>query len=446
MKSSILLTIGLLSAITLSAQNNELTFSDAVTIGLSDNVVMKNTRNSLRSFKTDKAFQIMSFTPNLGISSGASQTSGPQVDPEKGLINATTSNFRASIGSNLVLYSGNNRIHALKSSAYQLQGQELLIKRTEQDIINFVALQFLQVLLDQELLVISEQNLVTQQRTLAEINGFVEAGSRPEVDKYRQDADVKRFELLVIQAKNNLSNDKADLAQLLQLDPANDFVVVRPDWNIDLIRVLEYNLAELYATALSSRADYQRLEAVENASFHNFRGSFNGYVPFLSAFAQFGSTYFNDNDDATPTNSFSDQMSDRRSTSYGLNLTIPLWDRLQTRNNRVFNKVNYENSVNDVENLKITVKIEVQNAYNNFTDVKAGYAVSLAQHEAAKLAYETQQESYNVGLATQVELAIANEAYIGAQANLAQTGYRLLFQKILLDYATGVLTQESIDN
>ena len=110
----------MLSAITLSAQNHELTFTDAVTIGLSDNVVMKNTRNSLRSFKTDKAFQLMSFTHNLGITSGASQTSGQQVDPEKGLINATTSNFRASIGSNLVLYNGNNRIHALKSSAYQL--------------------------------------------------------------------------------------------------------------------------------------------------------------------------------------------------------------------------------------------------------------------------------------------------------------------------------------
>ena len=65
-------------------------------------------------------------------------------------------------------------------------------------------------------------------------------GSRPEVDRYRQDADVKRFELLVIRAKNNLSNDKAELAQLLQLDPAYDFVVVRPNWNIDLIRVLEY--------------------------------------------------------------------------------------------------------------------------------------------------------------------------------------------------------------
>jgi outer membrane protein len=446
MRSLLLILVATFSAFSLSAQKKELTFSDAVEIGLSDNVVMKNTRNSLRSFKADKSFQAMAFTPNLGVQGGLSQTSGPQVDAEKGLINATTSNFRSSIGSNLVLYNGHSRINSLRASSYRLEGQELLVKRTEQDLINQVAVQFLQVLLDQELLKITEENLLTQQRTLAEISGFVEVGSRPEVDKYRQEADVKRFELLVIQAKNTLSNDKASLAQTLQLDPSNDFVVVRPGWNIDLIRATEYNLNELYNTAINSRADYQRLETEENASKHDFKRSFNGYVPNLSAFASFGSTFFDDNDSSTPTDPFSAQISDRRSTSYGLNITIPIWDRLQTRNNRVFNKVNYENAINNVEFLEKTVKIEVQIAYNNFIDVSAGYSVSIAQHEAAKLAFETQQESYNVGLATQVELAIANEAYIGAQASLAQTGYRLLFQKILLDYATGVLTQEGIGN
>jgi outer membrane protein len=446
MKTSIIIIAGLLSTFTLRAQNSNLTFAEAVTIGLSDNVVIKNTRNSLRSFKTDKAFQVMAFTPNLGVNSGLSQTSGPQIDQEKGLVNATTSNFRGSIATNLVLYNGNRRINSLKSSAYRLQGQELLIRRTEQDVINQVALQFLQVLLDQELLKISEENLISQQRTLAQIIGFVEIGSRAEVDKYRQEADVKRFELLVIQAKNTLTNDKMSLAQTLQLDPSNDFVVVRPSWNIDQIRSLEVNLIELYTTALNSRADYQRLEAVKNAVNYDFKGAFNGYVPTLSGFASFGSTFFDDNDPSTPTESFPNQLSDRRSTSYGVNITIPLWDRLQTRNNRVFNKVNYENASNNLENLEKTVKIEVQVAYNNFIDVKAGYVVSLAQHEAAKLAYETQLESYNVGLATQVDLAIASASYIGAQANLAQTGYRLLFQKIILDYATGVLTVAGIEN
>lgn len=427
------------------AQKKELTFTEAVTIGLSDNVIMKNTRNNLRSFKTARNAQVLSFTPNLGISSAVSQTSGPQIDQEQGFINSTTSSFRASIGSNLVLYNGNNRIHALKASKYRLKSQQLLIDRTEQDIINQVALQFLQVLLDQELLKISEENLVTQQRTLDEITGFVEAGIRPEVDRYRQDADVKSFELLVIRAKNNLANDKSALALTLQLDPSEDFMVVRPGWNIDKIRATEYNLAELFALALSNRPDYKRLESEEKAYQHDYKRAFNSYMPFLSGFGTFGSTYFNDND-ATDTDPFPDQLTNRRSTSYGLNLTIPLWDRLQTRNNRVFTKVNYENAVNNVDNLEKTVKIEVQIALNNYTDVKAGYTVSLAQYDASKLAYETQQESYTVGIATQVELAIANASFVAAQANLAQTGYRLLFQKILLDYATGVLAKEGIEN
>jgi len=445
MKTLALIFLGLFPVFTLTAQNKELTFSEAVNIGLNDNAFMKNTRNNLRVYKSDRSTQISAFTPNLGVTSGISQTSGPQIDQEQGLINSTSTSFRASIGSNLVLFNGNNRIHSLKSSTYRLEGQELLIKRTEQDVINLVAVQFLQVLLDQELLKISEQNLITQERTLAEISGFVEAGIRPEVDRYRQDADVKSFELLVIQAKNNLSNDKAALAQVLQLDPSEEFVVVRPEWNIDQIRVMELNLDELYTTALIARADYKRSETEESAYLHDFKRGFNGYLPTLSAFGTFGSTYFNDNDDATLTDPFPTQIENRRSTSYGLSLTVPIWNRLQAKNARVFTKVAYENAANDLENLEKTIKIEVQTAYNNFNNVKAGYAVSLAQYDASKLAFETQQESYSVGLATQVELAVANASFVGAQANLAQTGYRLLFQKILLSYATGELTVEGID-
>jgi outer membrane protein len=250
----------------------------------------------------------------------------------------------------------------------------------------------------------------------------------------------------VIQAKNALTNDKASLSQILQLDPSESFVLIKPNWNIDEIRVHDYDLVKLYQTGLNSRADYKRVQTLADASRQDYKGAFNGYLPSLTGFVTFGSTYFDANNPNRPTDPIGQQLSDRRSTSYGLNVTIPLWDRLQARNNRVFNRVTLENANNDVENLEIVVKLEIQNAYNNFVDVKSGYEVSLAQYDASKLAYETQQESYSVGLATQVDLAIANASYIGAQANLAQTGYRLLFQKIILDYATGVLTVAGIEN
>ena len=295
MKAKILILAGIFVAGTAIGQVSELTFDDAVSLGLSENVFMKNTRNNLRTFKTTKAAQISSFTPNLGVQGALSRTSGPQFDPEQGQFNSTTDNFRAGIGSTLVIYAGNNRIQSLKSSSYRLESQELLVKRTEQDVINIVALQFLQVLLDQELLTIAKENVVSQQRTLDEITGFVEAGSRAEVDRYRQEADVKSFELLVIQANNNLANDKAALAQTLQLNAMDDFVVVRPDWNIDKIRAMIIDLDKLHADALYARSDYRRFEATMNASQHEFKGAFNGYMPFLSGFVNFGSTYFNAN-------------------------------------------------------------------------------------------------------------------------------------------------------
>jgi outer membrane protein len=209
---------------------------------------------------------------------------------------------------------------------------------------------------------------------------------------------------------------------------------------------MNIDLDQLYNDARNSRYDYQRFSAVEEAALHDYKRAFNGYMPFLSGFVTYGSTYFNQNDPNQPAQPFWEQMENRRSTSYGLNLTIPLWDRFLTRNNRVFNKVAYENAQNNKENAAKTIQLEVQSAYNNFRDVKAGYEVSLAQFDASKLAYETQQESYQVGLATQVELAVASAAYVNAQSNLAQTGYRLLFQKILLDYAVGVLTIDSMNN
>jgi outer membrane protein len=446
MRLVLLFFTGFIYLASVQAQVKQLTFEEAISIGLSDNVNMVNTRNNLKSFRSDKSLQISSFTPNLGIQSGFQQTSGPQVDPEKGFVNATADYFRANIGSELVLFNGTSRIHALKASSYRLAGQEYLVQRTEQDVMNQVALQFLQVLLDQELLTIAEQNLVTQQRTLAEIAGFVEAGSRAIVDQYRQEADVKRFELVVIQTRNTLDNDKAILAQILQLDPTEEYRVVKPNWDVDQIRSISHNLEELYQRALESRADYKQLLAAEQASLHDYRGAISGYLPYLSGFASFGSTYFNDNDPLTPTADFPTQLEIRRSTSYGVSLTIPIWDRLRTRNNRVFTKVNYENAQNTLENLEKTIKLEVQTANNNFKNVKTGYDVSIAQFEAAKLAYEIQKESYSVGLTTQVELARANEVYVNAQASLAQTSYRLLFQKILLDYAIGILSVEGIGN
>ena len=425
----------------------QLTFEQAVSIGLAENVNLKNSRNDLYSSKSQKTTAQMAFLPNLNLSASGGQTKGQQINQVTGDgFNSTNDAFFGNLNTNMGLFQGNARINALKESKFRLASQEALVSRTQQDVVYNVAIQFLQVLLDQELQKIAEQNLASQMVILAEINGFVEAGSRPEADRYTQEADVSNFELLVIQAQNRLLNDQAALAQLLQLDPSEEFNVVNPGWTIADVDPDNYILDSLYNIALKNRTDLQQFKYNEMAELHASKRAIAGYLPTVSLGVNYSSQYTNPNIDSLSIPSFNEQFTSLNPQfQYGFQVNIPLFDRLTTRNDRVNAKMRYQNSINNRVNLEKSIKLEVKRAYLNFIDVARGYEVSLAQVDAAKLAYDTQSESYTVGIATQVERANANQTYVNALASLAQTRYRLLFQSIMLDYATGVLSAQGIN-
>jgi outer membrane protein TolC len=87
--------------------------------------------------------------------------------------------------------------------------------------------------------------------------------------------------------------------------------------------------------------------------------------------------------------------------SYGLNLTIPIFDRLQTRTNRVAGKVIYQNAILTRDNTLKSIKIDVQRTFKNYATAIESYQASLIQYDAAQLAFETQQESYKLGISAQ---------------------------------------------
>jgi outer membrane protein len=63
----------------------------------------------------------------------------------------------------------------------------------------------------------------------------------------------------------------------------------------------------------------------------------------------------------------------------------------------------------------------------------------LRAFEAAELALQVQQEKYNLGVGSLVELTNANNNYVDAAAGRASSKFRLLFQRIVVDFHTGTL-------
>ena len=58
--------------------------------------------------------------------------------------------------------------------------------------------------------------------------------------------------------------------------------------------------------------------------------------------------------------------------------------------------------------------------------------------------YLIQKERYEVGVGTLVELSRSTWTLVDGAASRAQARYQLLFQKVILDYYTGLLNPEEI--
>ena len=248
-----------------------------------------------------------------------------------------------------------------------------------------------------------------------------------------------------------LMNDHALLAQTLQLDPVDTFRVQKPEWINDLSYFNKLSLDSLYQIAEKSRPDLIQQKYLIDAARQGLRAGSSGYYPSLSLFASYGSTYYASdayklNPGISEPASFQEQFKRQNPVlSYGINLNIPIFDRLQTRTNRVVAKVNYQNAELTYENLLKTIKIDVQRAFNNFGVAIESYNSSLIQYHAAELSYRTQRESYELGVSSQVALAQANQVFVQAASSKAQAEVTLVFQQMLLEYALGTLKFQATD-
>ena len=420
---------------------NTLSFEEALNVALKNNVDLKTSQNNLKINKAQKKQSYFQLAPTASAFLQADRADGNFfIEQEARTVNQVSQNVFGVAEVNWNIFNGLGRHNTIKQSIYDLEAQEQFIERTEQDVIFNVAQQYLQVLLDGELLIIAEQNLDAQKVLLEQIKTFVQAGTRAPTDELTQLAQVKNEELNVLRARNALRNDKSLLAQTLQIDPLDEFEVEKPNWDIESISNIELAEDEITGMALGHRADLKQSLAQYESSKKAIGIARSNYFPTVSAFFRYSSR-FTDATDRT----FSEQFfTDNTRNQIGLQLAIPLFNGLQNKVTVERAKVNLENARLTQENLQKSILIEVQRAYQNFQDAIKAQEAAGAQFDATDLVLKQQNESYNVGVANLVELSQANQNHIASTTSLAQAEYTLLFQKILLDYSLGILQAQEL--
>jgi outer membrane protein len=444
--ASIAVVLAFVSTMSFGQDTLVLTFADAVKIAMKNNVNLNQEKNNLITSEVQRNSSVMAMLPGVSIDGGGTRAKGPQQNPENGnLEDFTNDSFNASISAGITIFNGFRVLNTMAQARHSFRAQLSNVERTEQLVVSTVTTQYLQVLLDQELLRIAEETLKGQQTLLEQIRESVRLGARAEADFYTQDALVKGSEVRVINAKVTLENDKANLSQTIQLEPGVEFTVQLPDLNQKSADVTALSVDSLYTIALQQRPDLKQLEYQTDAFNAGYRAASAGYLPRLTAFASYGSNYYSNLRPDPRFGSFSNQFLDvLPNSAIGFNFSIPIYDRSVTRYNRVFSKVQRDNARLRHENLKKSVMIDVKRSYNNYVAAIQTYRAAQSQFQAAELAHRVQSESYLLGVSDQVALANATTVYVQGASALAQAEVTLYFQQIMLDYALGTLNPDDV--
>ena len=245
------------------------------------------------------------------------------------LVNPNGHTVSYGVNANINIFNGGYDVSNIRAAGYNLDAAKYNLKWVRQQVAFSVVSAYVTALRTKELVATNEKTLAEYTLQLDRIKGLYSAGSVPIIQVYQQQAVVSQQDVLVIQARNNFLNAKADLLFLLNIAPdsySNYEVSLNGiDTTLSGLKSKESAVQptpSLINSFIDQREDFLALRSSilsSDAAIGLIRAAL---LPRLSG--SFGLDGFGSNT----------QLSGIQLQHYlsgGLNLTIPLYDAAQNR-------------------------------------------------------------------------------------------------------------------
>jgi len=417
MKKMTMLFIPLLIFSNLFAQKT-LTLEEAVSIALQRNTSLIKSKNSLSVSEAELRSAYGDLLPSFGASGSwdwrrIEDDGGAQVDffgnPIQ--IDPSTSESRsysAGFGGNFTLFNGMANWANISQKSNNLEASEFDIAKIKQDIVFRTTEYYYAVINNEEVLKVRLENVRYNQKLLETIEEKNRLGSIPIVDVYAQQVQLGNAELQLIQAENIYENSKSALLNYLALDVLEEYLFVNEmidgaDVNTE-IYMKEFGEMEVMVNeALQNRFDYKSQKLAVESAHSGVTIARGGIFPQLTGNYSYGSS-------ATTI----DNLFNRRTTSVGLTLSIPIFSNFNVDTRIQSAQIMALNTEEDLAALERQIKIEIKQGYLDLLASKKNLDVTNKNVISAGENRRINTERYNLGAGNIVQLIQADRDYVQA--------------------------------
>lgn len=346
------------------------------------------------------------------------------------------------VSAGLNLFNGFRDQAALRAALDARDAAELTLARARQLVAYDVTQAFEQVVLDRQLITVVEAALGLSTAREEQLVEQVRVGTRAPPDLYRQRAQTAADRVRLIAARNRERADRVALLLRLRLPPSTALALEAPA-NADTADVGPADA--LARRALAARTDLAAAEARVRGADEQVRLAEGGWLPRVDLQLDAGAAgrYYDEARQGgtdvitTPQRPLATQLGAQRTVGLALGASWTPWDRGRTRADVQRARLAGERERLRAEELQLAILGEVDRAVADQDAARESLGAARAGLSAAEEAFTAVSGRYDVGLATFVELAVAQGALVEARAQEAAAQVNLRLQASVLRLVTG---------
>lgn len=430
----LLLPIGLLLA-SYQMQAEEWSLRKCVDYAIEHNISIKQRENVKRQQQLQLSNAKNSRLPNLDGSVSQNFSFGRGLTSDNTYTNKSTSSTSFSLGTSVPLFTGLRIPNMIKLNQLNLEASTADLEKAKNDISVQVAQAYVQILYSMEIADVARRQVSIDSMQVVRLQAMIDNGKASEAELAQQKATLAQGRLTATQAQNQYEQAVLTLTQLLELPSADKFTVERPKVGDIDSNNEKYSVETIYAEALGVKPEVRAEELRLKGSEYNINIARSGWYPQLSLSAGLGTNYYKTS--GFKGESFSDQMKNNFSQYIGLNLSVPIFNRFQTRNSVRSAKIERETQQLQLDNVKKSLYKEIQQACQAANAASAKYASSIEAGKSSNAAFRLMQAKYENGKANITEFNEAKNNLMKAESDLAQAKYEFVFQTTLVDFYRG---------
>lgn len=416
------------------------TLRNCIDYALEHNITIRRNRINVESTQEDVKTAKADFLPSL--SGNISQRIVNRPNSASGTIisgdNITTSESKTSyngsygIDASWTVYNGSKRVNTVKQQQLNSRMAELTVDQSENSIEENITQLYVQILYSAEAVKVNESTLEVSRKEFERGQQLFDAGSIASSDLAQLEAQVSNDNYQLVTAQTTLQNYKLQLKQLLELDGDFEMDLFLPQLDDSSVLIPLPTKDDVYQTALNLRPEIESGKLNIEASDMNIKIARAGYIPTLSLSAGIGTTNANGNDF-----SFSEQVKQNWNNSIGLTLSIPIFDKRQTKSTINKAKLQMQTSQLDLMDEQKTLYKTIESLWLSANSAQQQYVAATQKLKSTQASYALVSEQFNLGMKNTVELLTEKNNLLSAQQETLQAKYTAILNAGLLRFYQG---------